>query len=136
MRPLQYAGLWRVLSVLLVLVVLAGTLAPAFWFDSRAQALAWFAHSDKWMHGVTFLVLSVWFAGLAERRSYWRVAAALIAFGLVIEGAQYLVGYRSADWLDMAANTAGIIAGLTAAIAGLGGWSLWVEDRYSRLRQR
>ena len=136
MRPLQHAALWRFLSALLVIAVLVGTLAPSFWFDNRAEALSWFRNADKWMHGLTFVVLAIWFAGLAERRSYWRVAVALLGFGLLIEGAQFLVGYRSADWLDMAANTAGIIAGFAAAIAGLGSWSLWVEDRYSRLRQR
>ena len=136
MRPLQHAALGRVLSALLVIAVLVGTLAPSLWFDNRAEALSWFRNADKWMHGLTFVVLAIWFAGLAERRSYWRVAVALLGFGLLIEGAQFLVGYRSADWLDMAANTAGIIAGFAAAIAGLGSWSLWVEDRYSRLRQR
>lgn len=135
MLPLQHVGLWRFLSALLLLAVLAGTIAPAFWFDSKVKALSWFENSDKWLHGLTFLFLSVWFAGLAEKRFYWRVAVALIIFGLLIEGAQLLVGYRTADWFDMAANTAGIIAGMAAAMAGLGGWGLWVEDRYSRLRQ-
>ena len=52
-------------------------------------------------------------------------------FGILIEFCQSLVGYRSADWRDIAANTAGIIAGLIVAIAGLGGWCLRVEDWYS-----
>ena len=136
MLPLQYAGLWRVLSLVILLAVLAGTLSPAVWFDSRTEALNWLENADKWLHGLTFLFLSIWFAGLWERRAYWRIAAGLMLFGFVVEGAQRLVGYRTADWLDIVANTAGIIVGLTVATAGLGGWGLWVEERYSRISGR
>ena len=55
--------------------------------------------------------------------------------GFIIEGGQLLVDYRMADWLDIAANTVGIIAGLTAATAGLGGWGPRLEARYSRARR-
>ena len=136
MLPLQNAGFWRVLSVLLLLGVLAGTLSPAFWFDSRVTALSWFENIDKWLHGLTFMFLSIWFAGLSARQGYWRIAVGLMLFGFIVEGCQLLVSYRTADWHDIAANTAGIIAGLTAATAGLGGWAVWAENRYSRLKQR
>lgn len=136
MLPLQYAGLWRVLSLIILLAVLAGTLSPAVWFDSRTEALNWLENADKWLHGLTFLFLSIWFAGLWERRVYWRIAVGLMLFGFIVEGAQRLVGYRTADWLDIAANTAGIIVGLAVATAGLGGWGLWVEERYSRISGR
>lgn len=136
MLPLQYAALWRVLSLAILLAVLAGTLSPAVWFDSRTEALNWLENADKWLHGLTFLFLSIWFAGLWERRAYWRIAVGLMLFGFIVEGAQRLVGYRTADWLDIAANTAGIIVGLTVATAGLGGWGLWVEERYSRISGR
>ena len=133
MLPLQYAGLWRVLSLILLLGVLAGMLSPAIWFDNKADALTWIENADKWLHAVTFLFLSIWFAGLWERRAYWRVATGLLLFGFVVEGCQLLVSYRTADWLDIAANTLGIIVGMLAATAGLGGWGLWVEARYSRI---
>jgi len=136
MLPLQHAGFWRFLSVLLLLGVLVGTMSPAFWFDSKVKALAWFENTDKWLHGLTFMFLSIWFAGLAERSTYWRIALGLTLFGFVVEACQLFISYRMADWMDIAANTAGIILGLAVAVAGLGGWSLWVEDRYSRLRER
>ena len=132
MLPLQYARLWRRLSVVLLVFVLIAALAPAFWFDTRIEALSWFQHTDKWLHGLTFATLAVWFAGLFDRRVYWRVAAGLMAFGLLIEGCQLLVSYRMADWLDVVANVTGIIAGLTIAIAGLGGWGLRIEAWYAR----
>jgi glycopeptide antibiotics resistance protein len=136
MLPLRHERLWRSLSVFLLLVVLAGTLTPSVWFDSKVEALIWFENVDKWIHGLSFLFLSVWFAGLWERRAYWRIAAGLMLFGFIVEGCQLLVSYRTADWLDIAANTVGIMVGLMAATAGLGGWGPRLEARYSRTRQR
>ena len=132
MLPLQHAALWRFLSVVLLLSVLTAALLPAFWFDSKVKALVWFENVDKWMHGLTFVALSVWFSGMFARRAYWLIAVGLTAFGFVIEGSQLLVSYRMADWADIGANTAGIIVGLAVAATGLGGWGLRIEDWYSR----
>ncbi|MEJ2257194.1 MAG: VanZ family protein [Woeseiaceae bacterium] len=135
MLPLQHASLWRVLSIVLLLVVLAGTLTPTFWLDNRAKALSLFAHTDKWLHGLTFAFLALWFGGLVARHRYWVIALGLFAFGLVVEGCQLLVRYRMAEWLDVVANTVGIVGGLLVAAAGVGGWALWLEERYSRYVQ-
>ena len=90
MLPLRHAALWRFLSVLLLLSVLTAALLPAFWFDSKVKALVWFENIDKWMHGLTFATLSVWFSGMFARRSYWLIAVGLMMFGLIIEGCQLL----------------------------------------------
>ena len=131
MLPLQHARTWRRFSAALLVLVLVAAMSPAFWFDTRVEALSWFQHTDKWLHGITFAFLSVWFAGLFERSVYWRIAVGLMAFGLLVEGCQLLVSYRIADWIDVAANTAGIIVGLTLAVAGLGGWGLRIEAWYA-----
>ncbi len=116
----------------MLLLVLVSALMPAVWFwDDKAGALAWLQNSDKLLHMSTFTLLAVWFSGQYRRASYLRVAIGLLLFGLLIEFCQYLVGYRQADWFDMAANTVGIVVGFAVAIAGLGGWSLRVEDWYS-----
>ncbi len=132
MLPLRHATLWRVLSSVFLVLVLVAAVAPAFWFDNKLKALSWFEHADKWVHAFTFLTLTVWFAGLFAARSYWRIAVGLMLFGFVIEGSQIMISYRTADWLDIGANTAGIIVGLAVAAAGLGGWGLRIEDWYSR----
>ena len=129
MLPLRFSVFWRTASFLLLLAVLAATLLPAFWAD-RQDLVSWFLHADKWMHGLTFVVLAVWFAGQYRPRSYWRIAAGLLAFGALIEICQSTIAYRSAEWLDMAANAAGIAAGLAVALVGLGGWCVWFEDRF------
>lgn len=131
MLPLRHLRFWRIAGLALLLLVLLFTLMPAVWFwDDRAGALAWLKHSDKVLHASTFALLAVWFSGQYRRPSYLRVAAALLVFGLLIEFCQFLVGYRQADWLDMAANTIGIILGFAIALAGLGGWSQRLEDWY------
>ncbi|MGB5258822.1 MAG: VanZ family protein [Woeseiaceae bacterium] len=135
MLPLRHLRFWRIAGVLLLLTVLTAALMPAVWFwDDRAVAIAWFRNADKLMHGTTFLLLSVWFAGQYRRASYLRVGASLMLFGLFIEFCQYLVGYRQAEVFDMAANTVGIIAGFAIALAGLGGWSQRLEDWYALRR--
>ena len=133
MLPLRYVGRWRAASLMILLFVLAATMMPAVWFWSdRHTVLAWFMDKDKWLHGITFAILALWFAGQYRPRSYWRIGIGLILFGFLIEGCQRLVTYRSADWFDILADTAGIVVGLSVAAAGLGGWSLRIEERYWR----
>ena len=129
MLPLRFAGRWRTASIILLVGVLAATLMPAMWFwPDKAGLISWFVHADKWLHGLTFVFLAVWFAGQYQPRSYWRIGVGLVAFGALIEVCQRMVTYRSADWLDFAADIGGIGVGLGIALAGLGGWSLWVEN--------
>ena len=135
MLPLRHAGLWRAFSVTLLILVLVAALSPAFWFfESRASALSWFENVDKWLHAMTFITLSVWFAGLFSRRHYWIIATGLMVFGLLVEFLQLQLSYRMADWADIGANTVGIIIGRAVSVAGLGGWGLRLEDWYLRRR--
>ena len=131
MLPLRHAKRWRIASIVLLLAVLVAALMPAVWFiDNRVQALSWFRGVDKWLHGIVFFTLSLWFAGMYHRSSYWRVAIGLLAFGFAIEICQRMVSYRSAEWYDVAADTAGIVAGLLVALLGAGGWCLRFENRF------
>ena len=128
MLPLKFAPHWRVASILLLLFVLAATILPAVWlWPDRARLSSWLDHADKWAHVITFLFLALWFAGQYRPSAYWRIAVGLAAFGALIELAQRAVGYRSAEWMDMGADVAGIAAGLALALFGLGGWCQRVE---------
>ena len=133
MLSLRYARRWQVASLILLLLVLAATLMPAVWFwDDRFKAMSWFDGIDKWFHGVTFLVLSVWFTGLYRKRSYWKIGIGLLLFGLIIEACQRIVSYRTAEWLDVGADAVGIILGLVIGAVGIGGWCLRVEERLAK----
>lgn len=127
MLELRYAGAWRAMSVIALLAILGATLVPSdwLWFDDPSFR---YRVSDKWMHGITFAALSLWFCGQYARSSYWRVALGLLAFGILIEIAQRVVGYRSADFLDLAADMVGITAGLLLGLTGIGGWTPRLED--------
>jgi VanZ family protein len=132
MLPLQHSRQWRIADVVMMLLVLTSALMPAFWFfDDKVRVLSWLDHADKWMHASTFMVLAVWYAGQYRRRSYWRIALGLMAFGLFIEFCQGLVSYRMADWADVGANAIGIVVGLAIAMAGAGGWCLRLEAWYA-----
>ncbi len=133
MLPLRYSRRWHAASMMLLLFVLAATMTPAVWFWSdRHVFLTWFVDVDKWLHGITFVILALWFAGQYRPGSYWRIGIGLILFGFLIEGCQRLVTYRSADWFDILADTAGIVVGFSIAMAGIGGWSLRIENWYMR----
>ena len=135
MLPLRYARRWQVASLVILVLVLAATMMPAVWFwDDKVKMLSMFRGVDKWSHGITFMVLSLWFAGLYQKRSYWKIGLGLLAFGLVIEACQRLVSYRTADWLDVSADAAGIIIGLVIGAVGVGGWCLRAEDRLAKHR--
>ena len=87
---------------------------------------------DKVFHVVTFVVLTVWFSGIYQKSAYWRIVVGLLAFGLIIEVCQRAVGYRTADWADVAADATGIVIGLIIAMAGFGGWCIRVEEMLSK----
>lgn len=127
MLTLRYARRWQVAGIFLLALVLALALAPADWFwpdDSDSI----FRLSDKFVHGITFAVLALWFSGQYARQSYWRLVSGLIAFGLLIELTQRMISYRSADWMDLLADLLGIGLGMAIALAGAGGWCLRFEE--------
>ena len=131
MLPLRYALRWQAASAVLLLLVLASALMPAVWlWPDRLRMETWLENLDKWAHVATFAVLAIWFAGQYGRAAYWRIAAGLLGFGVLIEICQRAVGYRLAEWPDIGADIAGIVIGLVVAVAGAGGWSQRFENRY------
>ncbi len=135
MLPLRYAGRWQVAGIAVMVAVLVAALAPAVWFMPDMRGTGFYL-SDKWLHGISFAFLTVWFSGQFARRAYWRIALGMLAFGSLIEVCQYFLEYRSAELMDLVANVFGIVAGLAIAFAGAGGWSLrvenWLEPQPSR----
>jgi VanZ family protein len=124
---LAYAPAWIAASVLLVVTVLYLSLAP---LNIPAELPT---HFDKVEHAVAYVFLAVWFTGLVARPRYWRVVAALVAFGLTIEFLQAAMPYgRQGDPWDVLANITGIGVGLAIASVATGGWALKVEAWLNR----
>jgi VanZ family protein len=133
MLSLRYARRWQIAGIALLAMVLAGALLPADWFWSKDSDSPIFI-SDKWVHGITFAALALWFSGQYARRSYWRLIMGLVAFGLLIEMMQRMVSYRTAEWMDLQADLLGLAIGIAIALAGAGGWCLrfeeWLQNRH------
>ena len=115
-------------GIALLLVTLSAAITP--WMPDISPASL--DLSDKFLHFATFAVLTIWFSGQYSRNSYWRFALGLIAFGILIELIQGMLTYRSAEWLDIIADLAGIGFGLVIAWVGVGGWSLRFEQWLTR----
>jgi VanZ family protein len=125
MLPLRHEKRWRLAGIAILLIVLIAAVTPEVWAQQGQGA---FRLVDRWLHVLTFLFLSLWFGGQYERSSYWRLGIALVGFGALIELGQSMIPYRSAQWADLIADIFGIGIGLVIAIAGIGGWSLRVEQ--------
>jgi VanZ family protein len=122
MLNLRHRPFWLAASAVLVLGVVWGSLQTAF----GGPAPQGF---DKVEHFGTYLFLAVWFTGIFARRRWWTVVIALLALGASMEAGQYIMqAGRAGDAYDMAANTAGITAGLLLALLLTGGWAQRVES--------
>jgi len=126
MLELRYGRRWQIAGGTLMVLTLAAAILPQlpFW---RSVPGTGFEHADKIMHFLTFFILTVYFCGQYPRSAYWRIALGLLAFGALIEILQSFVGYRLAEGADLLADAVGVAAGLAAAVAGIGGWSLHAE---------
>lgn len=125
MLPLRYTRRWQATGIAVLIVVLVLALLPGILFPFQMNAGG--IETDKWLHGLTFAFLTVWFSGQYAARSYWRLALGMLAFGAFIEVCQRVTSYRSAETFDLLADGAGIAVGLVIALAGAGGWSLRLE---------
>jgi hypothetical protein len=121
MLPLAHAPAWIVASVLLVAAVVYASLVPS-------APVADVGNLDKAAHALAYAALATWFGGLFPRARYGRVGLALCGLGLGLEILQQAMGWgRSGDPYDMAANVAGIAAGLLLGLWFTGGWALRFE---------
>jgi len=101
--------LWASVGILLILLVLYLSLRPQP-IEPPPEGL------DKFEHLLAYGVLMFWFAHLEPMRSgRWRLALALVAFGVAVECLQGLVGYRQFAVADMLANGLGVALGWLVA---------------------
>jgi hypothetical protein len=71
---------------------------------------------DKAQHALAFMVLTGW-ALLLWLYAPMRVALSMLAYGAGLEVAQWAVGWRFAEWADLAADAVGVFVAW-----GLVGW--------------
>ena len=73
---------------------------------------------DKAQHALAFVVLTGWGLLLWPVHAL-RVVVGMVAYGAGIEAAQWAVGWRFAEWADLAADAIGV---LMAWILVIGWW--------------
>jgi VanZ family protein len=118
---LRYRTFWIAASAVLVLTVVWGSLQTAF----GGPSIQGF---DKVQHFSTYMFLAAWFTGIFRRPHWWRIVLALLGLGLAMEIGQYMMhSGRMGDPFDMAANTAGVAAGVALALLLTGGWAQKIE---------
>lgn len=94
---------WRILWAAASLAIAWTSLLPP---DDLPSG---FGLSDKLLHLLGYAVLGV-LAVLSGLRWPWAITA-VVGFGLVMEAAQGLLGYRSFEWADLGADAIGAVAG-------------------------
>jgi VanZ family protein len=89
--------------------------------------------SDKLQHFVAYLALTLLASGIAMPGRLWLTAFRCFLLGGFLEIAQgLLTTTRQAEWGDLAANTAGILAAWIIAGGGRAGWGLRALERVRR----
>lgn len=121
MLDLRFARAWLAMGWILIIATFIVCLVPG-------QDLPSTGISDKWEHTIAYGVLTLWFVGIYQRSRYLRIAGALVVMGVVIELLQGAMNLgRQCDYRDVIANSSGVVVGMLAALAGIGGWARWVE---------
>ncbi|KVW95622.1 hypothetical protein ABW22_09775 [Thiobacillus denitrificans] len=92
------------LGIAITLVV--SLMPPALGDDS--------GHADKLVHLFGYALLMFWWAQLVTRQR-WKLAVAVVLFGIAIEGLQGLTPDRQPDLLDALANSSGVLLGWLVA---------------------
>jgi hypothetical protein len=121
MLPLRYPWAWKLVGWLLVAGVVFGSLMPGHSVPSVVS-------NDKLLHGATYFLLMIWFAGLYPRGRHLSIALGLLALGAALDLLQGLTSTRSFDLRDIAANAAGISAALVLSYWLLEGWCQRMEQ--------
>ena len=96
-RKAALSAWWLTVGVVTVLALM-----PAE--HLQFPALDWW---DKGQHAIAFLILTAWALWLRPQTQF-RVVLGMLVYGAGLELAQWLVGWRYAEWADLLADTVGI----------------------------
>lgn len=88
--------------VLALLVITAFSLMPS---QEVPAGFGW----DKLNHWAAFFILTFLAGHAYPQQQFWKIASMLLLYGIGIEVAQYFTRYRSADILDVLADSIGIL---------------------------
>ncbi len=107
-RPLRWRPLWLACGWAIVAAVVALSLWPNL---PRVDVNQF----DKIGHFVAYFVMMGWFGFLYLHESHKWILLALVALGVTLEIAQYFIGYRAFELLDIFVNACGVVFAFTLA---------------------
>lgn len=122
-QGLRYKTLWLSMGIsLVVTVIVLSLIAPP---KDMMETLP----NDKLGHFTAYFVLMGWFAQIYHtNKQRWLYLIGFLMLGLTLEILQGLGGVRQADWLDMLANTAGVISAFLVTKTRLAYILLYIES--------
>lgn len=94
----------RIALIGLILALLVSTTLSLMPSQEVPAGFSW----DKLNHWSAFFILTFLACHAYPQRRFWQIALALVAYGIGIEVAQYFTKYRSADVMDVVADSIGI----------------------------
>jgi len=127
---LRFTPHWTLMGVVYVVAVVYLSLVP----DPSPDVLS-FPESDKVMHFSAYAFLMLWFGQIYhERPVVFLIASGLVALGILLEILQGVSGCRTFGYMDITANTLGVIFGFSIARTRFGGVLYGLETFLARSR--
>lgn len=123
-QTLRYKTLWLSIGMSLIITVIALSLmAPP---TDIMDALP----NDKFGHFIAYFALMGWFAQIYHtNKQRWLYLIAFLILGLLLEILQGLGGVRHGDWVDMLANSAGVVSAFVLTKTKLAYILLYIENQ-------
>jgi VanZ family protein len=101
--PKRFKKIWLNIGWSLVIAVIVLSLIPA-------PMIQTVDNGDKVEHIIAYFVLMLWFAQIYHTpRQRIQCMIGFLLLGAVLEILQGLSGIRQADWVDMVANSVGVV---------------------------
>jgi len=103
---LRFENLWIAIGWALVALVIVASLMAV---PKPIQSISLF-QGDKLAHVMAYFVLMGWFAQIYHApRQRFHYVIGFVLLGVLLELLQGLGGIRQGDWLDMVANSVGVV---------------------------
>lgn len=95
-----------------------------------------FLNADKLEHALAYSFLMLWFCQVYQQRTpRILIAGLLVAFGVGIEYLQRMTAYRVFDYVDMLANSAGVLFSLILISIGMGQIGVMLETKIFKIAE-
>lgn len=110
MKEFYFGKIWCILGFIYVAIVFYFSLVP---FPEKVPVIP---HLDKMLHFLIYAFLGGWFQQLFIKKFGIKILVSLFFMGVLIEILQGFSGYRSFEFMDIVANSVGVLVGIKFVI--------------------